>query len=278
MTDPSPFFDLLDSQEIIFHSEEEEEDNDTEPSTFDLLDCIIPQPQETSRVESLPEPSGFTFPQPAYYHTYDDMVQETDDTIDMHPDLFAWLDRINEARGVLAEVRKKKEWMIELAELYQTLIQEYVKDLRDQPVKLSEFKYSYNIKRFMFFRSKRNPERIKRLALTLCFDCETCARMDQLLYQLYVLAYSMSKEQHHPDTMQGVYNIMLRSRNMLLFHLQQECRDLIWPSFCGTCEQEHVRYCAGKTLKQVVFHPICEDSRRRSRRLAGQPWTRQIEE
>lgn len=69
-----------------------------------------------------------------------------------------------------------------------------------------------------------------------CWTCNFCRLTDGMLLYLYQLIVELDDRRAQKQTTEAVYNLLLRTRNMVQWHVREECMDLLEPGYCGTCE------------------------------------------
>lgn len=116
----------------------------------------------------------------------------------------------------------------------------YIEEFRTKQVDTIFYMYSRDVKRYIYTRQKGQHSKEKVLS-TLCFQCKVCECLDDQLYAMYKMVHNMHQSRTHPEIVTSTYNILLRTRNLLLYHLKVDCRDMIMPSFCKYCQMAYVR-------------------------------------
>lgn len=140
----------------------------------------------------------------------------------------------HQAPTLLAELRRMNRYQWSTAANQVKILRGYMSEFREGTAR-HQFLYSTDLKKWIYLHNKIIKSQ-KLIAPTLCFQCVQCECLDEQLYALYKLTYLLDEDSNTPYTMTGVYNLLLRTRNLLFFHIREECRDLLVPSFCPACQ------------------------------------------
>lgn len=139
-----------------------------------------------------------------------------------------------EVHTILGQLRQQNGYTWATVANQVTLLRSYLTEFREGTNR-NQFLYSSDLKKWIYLHNKIYKTQML-VEPTLCFQCTQCECLDEQLYAIYKQVYLLSEDYNTPYTISGVYNLLLRTRNLIQYHIREECRDVLVPTFCEDCQ------------------------------------------